>query len=98
DFRLVVLRKLYDDSVAVTHSPSLAPLVAEHGAYVNPADVSRIGVSDGGAVRLVGPGREALLTLRTSESIPRGTVWVPWNRDGNAVVGVIDAANAVTDV
>ncbi len=81
--RLVVGRKLYDAGVMLRMSPSLAPLAAPPVLRVHPSDLERLGVGDGGRVRL----RSKRLTVDTIEVEadvfqPRGTAGIPYNLPG----------------
>jgi anaerobic selenocysteine-containing dehydrogenase len=98
DYRLVVTRTLYDQAATTAHSPSLAPLAAESAAHLNPADADKLGVADGGDVRLTGVRGDVVLPVRTDAGIPRGTVRVPFNHPGGDITTLIDAQGAVTDL
>jgi NADH-quinone oxidoreductase subunit G len=103
DYRLVVSRTMYDLAVGTAKSPSLAPLAAETAAYVGPADADRIGLTEGGEVRMTGVRGSISLPLHIDADVPRGTVWVPFNhanREGQSgdIRKLIDATQAAIDV
>lgn len=96
--RLVVSRELYDGAVGTARSASLAPLVGETRALLNPADMAHLGVAAGGHVRLVSQRTSVSLPAHADVSVPRGTVWVPLHQNGPDVRELIDCAADVTDV
>ena len=103
DYRLVVSRTMYDLAVHTANSPSLASLAADAAAYLGPADADRIGVSEGGVVRMTGVRGSISLPLHIDADVPRGTVVVPFNHaapEGHAsdIRKLIDATQAATDV
>lgn len=98
DYRLVVSRKLYDRATGTSMSPSLAPLAVEAGAHVHPVELDKVGVADGTEVKLVGRRGTVVLPLRADSSVPRGTVWSPFNAGGPDVSTLVGAADAVCDI
>ena len=103
DYRLVVSRTMYDLAVGTAKSPSLAPLAVEAAAYLGPADADRIGVSEGGDVRITGVRGSISLPLHINADVPRGTVLVPFNHahpEGQSadIRKLIDATQAAIDV
>ncbi len=98
DFRLVVSRKLYDKAISTAMSPSLADLAVGAAAFVNPLDLDRIGVPDGGEVAIVSVKGSVVLPLRSDPGLHRGTLWAPFNQPGADVRALIDASSPTTDV
>jgi NADH-quinone oxidoreductase subunit G len=98
DFRLVVSRKLYDQAIGTSRSPSLAPLASAGAVYVHPLDVARVGSALGTDVKVSTPKATIVLALAEDPSVQRGTAWVPFNHSGANPGDLIDAAAAVTDV
>ena len=96
--RLIVSRTLYDGAVGTARSASLAPLVGESAAMMNPADMAHVGVQAGGHVRLVGKRTSVSLPAHADVAVPRGVVWVPVHRDGPDVRELVDHSADVTDV
>ncbi len=104
--RLVSTRCLYDAGTAMTGSPSLAALVTGAVVRANPYDLDRLGVSDGGRVRVRSPRTSLELPVRTDPGTPRGVAAVAFNvpADGageqhpNPAAELIDAAGLVNDV
>ena len=98
DFRLVVSRKLYDAAVQTAASPSLAPLAPGPCIAVNPADLDRIGVTEGAEAKVIGPRGAVMLAVRTDPGVPRGIAWSPFNQPGVSINEIIDHTASVTDV
>jgi len=102
DYRLVVSRTMYDQAVGTVKSPSLAVLAVNVAAFVNPADADKIGVSEGGEVRITGVRGSISLPLHINADVPRGTLLVPYNHVSSGpstdIRELIDASAAVTDV
>jgi NADH-quinone oxidoreductase subunit G len=101
--RLLSMRRLYDAGAAVSHSPSLVPLVGEAKARANPYDLDRLGALDGDAVTVRSRRGELTLPCVPDATVPRGVLAVDFNvpaGDGtrNAASTLIDAAEAVVDV
>jgi NADH-quinone oxidoreductase subunit G len=97
DYRVVLARRLYDRATMTASSPSLAALGGDAAAHVNPADADTIGSSEDGIVTLTGARGSVRLPLRRDDSVPRGTVFVPFNR-GADIGPLIDATSGATDV
>ncbi len=98
DFRLVVGRRLYDQAVATSMSPSLAALADEAALHVHPLDLERLGATEGSSVRVSSPRTSVILPVRPDSSVTRGTVWAAWNLAGPGIGELIDAASPVIDV
>ena len=98
DFRLVVSRTLYDQSIVTAKSASLAGLATTGAVFVHPLDVARVGSTVGTDVRISTAKATIVLPLATDESVQRGTAWVPFNHSGANIGDLIDGSAAVTDV
>jgi NADH-quinone oxidoreductase subunit G len=98
DYRLVVSRKLYDRAVTTAMSPSLARLAPGAAARVNPLDLDRVGVPPHTDVKIVSARGSVVLPLVGDSSVPRGTVWSPFNQPGSTIADIVDADSPVTDV
>jgi NADH-quinone oxidoreductase subunit G len=96
--RLVAPRKLYGDATSVQRSPSLAPLAYGSGLHVNPADLERLGVSDGGQVRVTSSRSALTLTATADPVVPRGVAELAFDQPGPGAADLIDASTPVTDV
>ncbi|MDQ4098506.1 MAG: molybdopterin-dependent oxidoreductase, partial [Actinomycetota bacterium] len=110
--RLVAARKLYGHGTLVQESPSLAPLGARPILRVHPSELERLGMSEGGRVRVRGARATFLVDACPDPGVPWGSVSLAFNaasqpagRDGSApgqrlpAAGeLIDSATPVTDV
>ncbi len=96
--RLVATRKLYDEGVLVTHSPSLAPLAPGSLLRVNPYDFDRLGVAAGDHVRLSSSKADLTVEIAADAGVPRGSAAVYFNQPGLHAASLIDASAPVTDV
>ncbi len=98
DFRLVVSRKLYDQAIGTSTSPSLSPLAPGGAVFVHSLDVARVGSAIGASVKVSTPKATIVLPLAADDSVQRGTAWIPFNQSGANPGDLIDAAAIVTDV
>ena len=98
DFRLVVSRKLYDNAVGTSRSPSLSALAPGAAAHVHPLDFDQTGVAAGADVRVVSARGSVVLPLVANPAVPRGTVWAPFNQTGADIREVMDSTVPVIDV
>ncbi|MCU1351842.1 MAG: NADH-quinone oxidoreductase, chain, partial [Acidimicrobiales bacterium] len=96
--RLVTVRKLYDLGTLVQTSPSIAALGHGGGVSANPYDIDRLGVADGGQVRLTSSRGSLTASVRADAGVSRGTVAMEWNRGEPSPALLIDATQPVTDV
>ena len=74
---------------------SLAPGAAAH---LHPLDFDQTGVAAGADVRVVSARGSVILPLVANPSVPRGTVWAPFNQPGADIREVMDSTVPVTDV
>ncbi|MCU1455762.1 MAG: NADH-quinone oxidoreductase, chain, partial [Acidimicrobiales bacterium] len=96
--RLITVRRLYDHGTLLQKSPALAGLGDGGGVWANPADIERLGVADGGQVRLTSSRGATTTAIRADAGLPRGTLAMEWNRGEPSPAAFIDAALPVTDV
>jgi NADH-quinone oxidoreductase subunit G len=104
--RLVAGRRLYDAGTATTGSPSLAALVGGASMRANPYDLDRLGVSDGGRVRVRSPRASLELPARSDPAVPRGVAAIDFNvpvagageLHRNPAGELVDAAAVVNDI
>jgi NADH-quinone oxidoreductase subunit G len=96
--RLSIGRRLYDDGVAVSMSPSLARLGAGSVLHLNPWDADHLGVPDTTAVQVESPKSTARLPIVRDRGVPRGTAWLPSNQTDLAANTLVDAGEAVNDI
>ncbi len=97
DFRVLVSRELYDLGINTQMSPSLAGLARGMRAHLHPADLERLGVADGGQVRVVTEHGSQVLTARSDAGLARWTVWLPFNQPGASASDLLSSSSLVTD-
>jgi NADH-quinone oxidoreductase subunit G len=96
--RLVAARKLYDAGTLVQRSPSLAPLAPGEAVRVNPADLERLGVTAGDALRVTSSRTTLTLPAEADPGVPRGVAVLPFDQPGPGAADLIDVTAPVTDV
>jgi len=97
-YRLVSGRALYDLATSVTHSPHLASLVGPSVLRMNPAELDRIGVPQGGPVRVTSPSGTITVSTVADSGLPRGSASLVFNLASPSAADVIDSSAAVTEV
>ena len=100
---LNVSRRLYDHGVAVQGSPALANLVARATAYLNHAELDRLGLKSGDPVLVHGPKGPLRLPVMLSDETPRGTLEVVFGAldesdDDAPVRALFDPGSVITQV
>ncbi len=96
--RLVALRKLYDNGTLVQHAPSLASLAPGTRLLVNGYDLDRIGVAEGGTVKVTSSRGSATFEIGVSATVPRGTAALTVNQSGADPFVLIDASSPITEL
>ena len=96
--RLVAGHLLYDAGSTVTESPSLSPLAPGSVLLVHRSDRERIGVDDGGEVRVTTTRGSLTLPVCTDDATPQGVAFLAFNQPGAGAGDLIDAAEPVTDL
>jgi anaerobic selenocysteine-containing dehydrogenase len=104
--RLVVDRTIYDNGAAVRGTEALRALVPTSVLRVNPHDLTRIGVTSGGAVRLTSARGSEVIAVVAEAAVPRGCValrhgtLVTTNASDSANVGnwIVDSEQVVVEV
>jgi NADH-quinone oxidoreductase subunit G len=96
--RLIATRKLFDHGTLVQHSPSLAALTAENRLLVHPSDLERLGVPDGGRVKVTSSRTSQTIDAHASTAIPKGSAALVVNQVGPDPADFIDATHEVTDI
>ena len=97
-YRLVAARVLYDGAVSVAHSAHLAGLSRPLTVGLHPAELDRLGVAEGQALRLITPRATVTLPAVADPNLPRGSVTVPFNLGSPGAGELIDVTATVTDV
>lgn len=98
DFRLNVSRKLYDKAIGTLTSPAMSELAFGAGVWIHSLDLDRVGVADGSSVKVSNNHSSIVLPVHISDSIPRGTAFIPFNQPGADVRELIRRSNGVVDV
>jgi len=98
DFRLIVSRTLYDQAESTAQSPSLAHLAGATTVHVHPADIGRIGTTEGTSVKVIGARATIVCPIVADDSVSRGTAWLPFRYDGANPGDLIDSLAHVNDV
>ena len=96
--RLVATRSLWDGGTLVAHSAHLAALHPAPAVRVHPADLARLGLADGDAVRVRSSRGTIAVPALADASLPEGAAAVAVNLPGASATTLIDAASGVTDV
>ena len=96
--RLVSGRVLYDGGIEVAATPAFDPLVRPAVLRVNPHDRDRVGVTDGGAVRVTSARGRIEIAVAGDPSVPVGTAALAWNLPDHPAAVLVDATAAVTDL
>jgi len=96
--RLVAAHVLYDAGSTVTESPSLSPLAPGSILLLHRSDRERIGVDEGGDVRVTTTRGSLTLPVRTDAATPQGVAFLAFNQAGAGAADLIDASEPVTDL
>ena len=99
-------RSLLLFALAATATVAFAAEPARYGARLaagpsvaaNPADLSRLGVSDGGRVKLTSPRGSLTVTVTATTAVPAGTIAMALAQGEPSPTTLIDATAPVTDV
>lgn len=100
-YRLVVTRKMYDQGTIVQQSAHLAILATtpeQIPARLNPADLARLGISDGAQVRISNVRGQLVVPVAADAGVPRGSVALWRDAGDGAIAAMIDPERVVTDV
>jgi NADH-quinone oxidoreductase subunit G len=96
--RLVVGRRLYDESHVVCKTPVLATLRRPPTLRVHPSDVARIGVESGGDVRVTSARGSQVVAITADPGVPSGLAYYEFTANGGGPAVLVDAGAAVTDL
>ena len=96
--RLIAPRKLYDLGTLVQHARSIAELAPGSSLLVHPYDLDRLGVRDGGKVKVTSPRTTLTVDAHASTAVPKGSAALTVNQPGPDPADLIDATQHVTDV
>jgi NADH-quinone oxidoreductase subunit G len=96
--RLVAGRSLYDHGTQLQHSPSSRALAPPPRLRVNAADLARLGLPDGGSVRITSNDRSVVVEAVPDAGVPVGVAAMSLDQSAGGPATVIDASAAVTDL
>jgi NADH-quinone oxidoreductase subunit G len=97
--RLAATRRLYDAGTMLRHAPSMAALGAGSQLKVNPTDLERLGVPDGGRVKVSSARSSFITDAHADASLAKGIATMVVNQlEGPNPHELIDAALPVTDI
>jgi NADH-quinone oxidoreductase subunit G len=96
--RLVATRKLYDHGTLLQHAPSLAELAPGTELRVSSFDLERLGVGDGGRVKVSSSRGSVMFDVHADPSLPKGTAHLNVNQPGPDPAVLIDVSLPVTDI
>jgi NADH-quinone oxidoreductase subunit G len=96
--RLVATRRMYDDGVALRHSPASAGLARSIQVRLNPVDFDKLGVESGTVVKVESSRGHLLAPVVADAGVPAGSAAIPFSVDGWAANTLIDSSAAVTEV
>ncbi len=96
--RLIASRKLYDLGTLVQHAPSIAVLTPGSTLLVHPYDLDRLGVTDGGQVKVTSSRTTLTVEAHASTLVPKGSAALTVNQPGPDPADLIDATQDVTDI
>ena len=94
----MTVRKLYDHGTLTQQSRSLAGLAGGSTLRANPYDLERLGLSDGGRVRVTSSRSAITTTVTPDDGVPRGTVAISWNLGDPSPNDLIDVTEPVTEL
>ncbi|MDP9073108.1 MAG: hypothetical protein M3N98_02845, partial [Actinomycetota bacterium] len=96
--RLISSRRLWDRGTLVQRSPHLAGLAQPARLRANPAELERLGMRNGGRVRVVSPRAAIVLDVESDVGVPRGSAALDFNLGGEGAADLIDVSVGVTNV
>jgi NADH-quinone oxidoreductase subunit G len=97
--RLVASRTLYDAGTVVQNAPALAGLGRPVVLRANPYDLDRLGLGNGGRVRVRSKHRGGFVVEAVPDKlVPRGSAAMAFNPVGEGAAELIDATQPVNDV
>ena len=96
--RLVASRPLYDGSRVVAETPILSSMPPQPVLHINPQDLARLGVSEGGEVKLTTSLGSLTRAVVSDSGVPAGVAVMPFTADGAGPALLIDVTQPVTDL
>jgi NADH-quinone oxidoreductase subunit G len=96
--RLVASRVLYDHGSRLEHSPSSRGLATSGPIRVNATDLARLGLPEGGLVRVSANDRSFVVEAVADADVPTGVAAIALDQSAGGPTAVIDATAPVTEV
>ncbi|MGH9135549.1 MAG: molybdopterin dinucleotide binding domain-containing protein, partial [Acidimicrobiales bacterium] len=96
--RLIASRTMYDRGTLVQHAASLAKLAGTSRLRMNLADLTRLGLNDGGPVNASSPRGKVALEAVPDAGVPEGSAALHVNHEGADPADLIDIASPVTTI
>jgi NADH-quinone oxidoreductase subunit G len=100
--RVNLSRRLYDDGVAVSGSPSLATLKAVSVLHLNHFDLDRLGVTTGDVVGVNGTRGSIRLPVALDDAVPRGVTEIAFGsldaHGVDVVRPILDGSDVIAQV
>ena len=96
--RLVASRSMYDNGTLLQHSHSSAGLSRPAVLRLNPFDFDRVGVAEGGRVKVTNGSRSIVVEAASDASLPKGTAALMAGAGNVAASALVDAADTVAEV
>lgn len=95
--RLVANRSLYDRGVHVQASSSLAHLAPTFGVHLNPGEIERHGLRDGGPVKVMSQSADLTTIVISDERVPRGVAVLPVSLGAQGASDLFDLVTATKE-
>jgi formate dehydrogenase alpha subunit len=83
-FTLMFVQTLFHSGKLSTRSKGLLQLQQEGFLSVNPADADKLGLTEGGQVKVSNSRGAVTTTVKIRERVPAGLLWFPEHFDGEA--------------
>ncbi len=83
-FTLMFVQTLFHSGKLSTRSKGLLQLQREGFLSINPDDATKLGLTDGGQVRISNPRATVTTTVKVRARVPVGLLWFPEHFDGEA--------------
>jgi len=80
------------------HSPSSAPLAQPSALRLHPAELARLGLPEGGSVRVTSNDRSFVTDATVDPGVPEGVAAMYLNQAAAGPTAVIDASSLVTEI
>ena len=96
--RLVIDRTLYDEGTLVQACPALATSAEPAKLRLNPHDLDRLGVAEGGTIHVSSPHGAISVPATGDTRVPRGIAAMAMNHDGVDPRTLVEMGSSMTEV